>query len=154
MVCVERLRENDDAFITQVAELEADIFSDPWSRKEIENTIRNKQTFCAVAKEEGKVLGYFLCYYVLEECEIARIAVDPKMRRRGVGQSLFSYMLQLCQEKQIQKILLDVRESNLPAITFYKKQGFLVDGIRKHFYGGKQPENAVLMSKDLMEDFA
>lgn len=55
-------------------------------------------------------------------------------------------MMDVCKEKGMARLLLDVRESNLPAINFYKKNGFVIDGIRKNFYGGPQPENAILMS--------
>ena len=107
--------------------------------------------FCAMAKENEEIVGYFLCYFVLDEWEIARIAVSPNARRKGIGQCLFDYMMSTCKEKKMVRILLDVRESNFPAISFYKKNGFTVDGIRKNFYGGIQPEHAVLMSCQISE---
>ena len=54
-------------------------------------------------------------------------------------------------ERDAVRILLDVRESNEPAISFYRKNGFVTDGIRKNYYGGDTPDNAVLMSCDLVE---
>ena len=151
MLCVEELRIEDKATLLEVAELEKSAFLDAWSLKEIESTVNQKQSTCAAAKEEGRTLGYYLCYRVLDECEIARIAVNQKERRKGIGQSLFSHSLQVCREKNITKILLDVRESNLPAIRFYEKNGFKKDGIRKNYYAGTNPENAILMSLNLIE---
>ena len=87
-------------------------------------------------------------YYVLDEGEIARIAVSPQHRRKGIGDRLFTGVLKECEKKVITRILLDVRVSNEPAIAFYKKCGFNEDGIRKGFY--EQPkENALLMSKEI-----
>ncbi len=72
--------------------------------------------------EGDTLLGYFLCYYVLDECEIARIAVAESERRRGIGQMLFEFMEQICHEKQLKRMLLDVRKSNQTAIAFYEKK--------------------------------
>ena len=56
---------------------------------------------------------------------------------------------EICREKGIVKLLLDVRESNMPARRFYEKSGFLIDGMRNKFY--ENPcEDAVLMSKQVI----
>lgn len=151
MLCIEELKVEDADVIQAVADLEQDVFQDAWSRKEVESTVGQKYSVCAVAKEGQEILGYYLCYCVLDECEIARIAVNQKDRRKGIGQSLFSHLLQLCRERNVSKILLDVRESNLPAIRFYEKNGFIKDGIRKNYYAGEKSENAILMSVNLTE---
>lgn len=69
------ITENDRERMEQVAQMETDVFPDPWSYHEVRSTVRQKHTFCAAAMEGDTLLGYFLCYYVLDECEIARIAV-------------------------------------------------------------------------------
>ena len=116
----------------QVAQMETDVFPDPWSYHEVRSTVRQKHTFCAAAMEGDTLLGYFLCYYVLDECEIARIAVAESERRRGIGQMLFGFMEQICHQT---------------AIAFYEKNKFGIDGERKLYYGGKNPEDAILMSR-------
>lgn len=146
---LEIISKEDTDIIEQAAFLEAEIFPDPWSCHEIEATVKQKHTLCAAAMEGDTLLGYFLCYYVLDECEIARIAVAEKARRKGIGQMLFEYMKELCHEKEISRILLDVRESNRIAIIFYEKNGFKTDGVRRLYYGGDNPEDAVLMSRDV-----
>ena len=67
------ITENDRERMEQVAQMETDVFPDPWSYHEVRSTVRQKHTFCAAAMEGDTLLGYFLCYYVLDECEIARI---------------------------------------------------------------------------------
>lgn len=147
MLNIEDMKLEDQELIEQTAFLEQQIFSDPWSYHEIRSTVKQTHTFCAAAKEGDTLLGYYLCYYVLDECEIARIAVIESSRGRGVGQRLFDHIEAVCQEKGLTKILLDVRKSNKTAIRFYTKNGFTVDGERKFYYGGSDPEDAVLMSK-------
>lgn len=134
---------------SQIAELEEMIFSDPWSAGEIEKTLEQKHSLCAVAEAENQVVGYFLCYYVLDECEIARIAVHSDRRRDGVGRKLMSFLVAECKKRQVAKILLDVRIGNDTAIAFYEKMGFVRDGVRKGYYGGNHPEDALLMSLDI-----
>ena len=135
--------------IEEIAVLENEIFQDPWSRKEVLSTVEQKHSFCVAAQENNRVVGYFLCYYVLDECEIARIATKKEMRRQGIGQQLFEEMLSGCKDRGLEKILLDVRAGNKPAISFYQKNGFTVDGLRKAYYAGENPEDAVLMSRDV-----
>ena len=137
------ITENDRERMEQVAQMETDVFPDPWSYHEVRSTVRQKHTFCAAAMEGDTLLGYFLCYYVLDECEIARIAVAESERRRGIGQMLFGFMEQICQEKQLKRMLLDVRKSNQTAIAFYEKNKFGIDGERKFYYGGKNPESGI-----------
>lgn len=146
---VGEITSEDQKIIAQTAELEAEIFSDAWSLREVQSTVEQKQTFCAAAMEGDTLLGYYLCYYVLDEAEIARIAVKETARRKGIGQMLMEDMEAVCRRKQITRILLDVRKSNRTAIAFYEKNGFLTDGERKNYYSGAEPEDAVLMSRTL-----
>ena len=65
------------------------------------------------------VPGYLILYYVLEEGEIARIAVAPEYRRQGVGARMLLELENLCEDNGISKLLLEVRESNTSAYSFY-----------------------------------
>lgn len=151
MITFVRLCPEDRKIIEEIGQMEMEIFPDPWSVSEIRSTVKQSHSFCVAAMEEKEVIGYFLCYYVLDECELARIAVRKERRREGVGQRLFDEMDRICQEKQLTTILLDVRKSNEAAIGFYEKNGFSVDGERKLYYGGKNPEDALLMSRRCSE---
>ena len=145
MIKVSLISENDIAAVTA---LEKEIFSDAWSEKSIRETYEQSHALIIGAWEEETLTGYVIFYYVLDEGEIARIAVAPQCRRKGVAARLFTGVLKECEKKEITKIMLDVRISNEPAIAFYKKHGFIEDGIRKGFY--EQPkEDALLMSKEI-----
>lgn len=135
--------------IKYIAELEAKTFTDAWTEKSIRDTFEQKQAFITVAEDDGKLIGYCIIYYVMDEGEIARIAVSEDVRRKGLGKGLLDYTCKCCREKQIERLLLDVRESNEGAIAFYKNYGFQTDGIRKHFYEMPR-EDAVLMSMSLV----
>ena len=65
-----------------------------------------------------------------------------------MGARLLLELEDLCELGGISRLLLDVRESNAPAIAFYKDYGFAEDGIRRRFYADPE-EDAVLMSREL-----
>ena len=144
---VRNISGTDTEILEDIAALEEDIFEDAWSQKEIAGTVEQKTAFCRCIYCDDEVAGYFLCYHVLDECEIARIAVKKEFRRQGIGQQLFDEMVRGCNEMGVSRILLDVRAGNVPAISFYEKNGFAVDGIRRDYYGGDIPEDAILMSR-------
>lgn len=133
----------------EVAKLEAQIFSDAWSEKSILDTLKQPQAFIVVAEQGNAIVGYCIVYFVLDEAEIARVAVDASLRKQGVGQELLRKTCQICKEKGIERLLLDVREGNENARRFYQAFGFEVDGLRKNFYDNPK-EHAVLMSMSIV----
>ena len=145
MTVIRRIREND---IEKIAVLEMEIFPDPWSAKSIKDTHENNSACILGAYQEDVLIGYVIFYYVLNEGEIARIAVSPSHRRQGVADQIFVSLLDFCTENNIERILLDVRISNESAIALYRKCGFSEDGIRKNFYDNPK-EHALLMSVDV-----
>lgn len=142
-------RKGIEKDIEYIAELEQKTFSDAWTEKSVRDTFEHNHAYITVAEDEAGVVGYCIVYYVMEEAEIARIAVSEDVRRRGIGKGLLDYTCKCSREKQIERLLLDVRESNESAIAFYKTYGFKTDGIRKNFYDMPK-EDAVLMSMYLV----
>ena len=145
MLAIRRMRQED---VPLVAELEQQTFTDAWSENALSETLAQEQTILLTAFEDKKLIGYVILYYVLEEGEIARIAVSPDYRRQGVGARLLLELESLCLDNGISKLLLDVRESNVAAYSFYEEHGFVKDGIRKNFYTGPK-EHAILMSCEI-----
>ena len=145
-------RKVNEKDIAQIVALEKEVFSDAWSEVSVRETVNQTQAFITVAEVEEAVAGYCIIYHVMDEAEIARIAVGEAWKRQGVGSALLEYTLSCCKEQQIERVLLDVRESNVAARMFYEKHGFAIDGMRKDFY--EQPkESAVLMSLSVSNFF-
>lgn len=147
-IIVRELKVEDSA---AVAEMEQQIFSDPWSEKSVMETVQQKQSVCFAAEKAGHLLGYLLAYHAADETEIARIAVQKEARRQGAAGKLMQALEHYCEEHKMEKLLLDVRESNEAARSFYTKNGFVEDGIRQGFYTNPS-EDAVLMSRQLGAD--
>lgn len=145
MIILQEMEEKDSE---QIAKLEKDIFKDAWTQAGIEETWKEPHSFIVVAKEEEEVVGYCIVYCVLDEAEIAKIAVKETKRQEGVGGRLLETTEKKCLERKATRMLLEVRESNVAARNFYVKQKFAEDGIRKNFYENPV-ENAILMSKSI-----
>ena len=130
--------------VAQAAEIEKECFSIPWSEKSFEDSLSREDTLFLVCEEEDVVAGYIGMYLSFDEGSITNVAVSPSFRKRGCGETLVKGAKERAKEKQIETIFLEVRVSNAPAISLYKKLGFEELGIRKNFY--EHPiEDAIIM---------
>ncbi|MDD3403660.1 MAG: ribosomal protein S18-alanine N-acetyltransferase [Hespellia sp.] len=140
------IRKMTPADVQGVHLLEEESFPDPWSEKSITESLEQSFSLCLAAEEEDILVGYLIFYRNLDEGEILRIAVKSDHRREGIGAQLIAGMRKYCEQKGIHRVMLDVRAGNTKAGKFYKKQGFVRDGMRKHFYANPD-DDAVLMSR-------
>lgn len=141
------IRRMTAADISSVAELEARIFSVPWSVQGFADTLYREDVLFFVAYEEEKLLGYAGVYCTADEGEITNIAVSPLARRHGVGRALMEMLANALAGQRIDRIVLEVRVSNEAAIRLYEQMGFAVVGTRKNFYE-KPLEDAYVMVRE------
>ena len=133
----------DDVYI-----LETECFSHPWSKQSLEEELNNETSLFLVAKEENEVIGYIGMSIVIDEGYIFNVAVREKYRNKGVATALINELVTYGKKNNFSFITLEVRESNLPAISLYSKFGFIKAGERKDYYSNPK-ENAILMTKYL-----
>lgn len=134
--------------LPEVAALEKEIFSQPWSYQSLKDAIDNEKNcyFCAYI-EEGttkRLAGYCGFWNVAQEGQIYNVAVDARYRRRGIGRRLLQKLLEEGKKAGILSYTLEVRKSNEDAIHMYEHLGFESAGIRKNFYDAPK-EDAVIM---------
>ena len=134
----------DDAHT--VAELEGEIFSDPWSEKDIFSYICMEGGMCYCAIADGKVVAYIIGRLVAPEGEIYRIATREGYRRRGIAYRLLDYAAKCERGKGLETLFLEVRSKNVAARNLYHSYGFRELGERKNYYSDP-PDNAVVMVK-------
>lgn len=134
--------------LTAIVDLEQRAFEDPWPKEAFADGMFNDSY---VMLHEGTIVGYIFCYTILDECNIANIAIDPAYRRRGWGAALLSHTVAAVHAKGARFFFLEVRRSNIAAIAMYQRQGFTEVGIRPDYYR-QPPEDAILMSKIFLED--
>lgn len=131
----------DDVYI-----IETECFSHPWSKQSLEDELDNDTSLFLVAKEEKEVIGYIGMSIVIDEGYIFNVAVCEKYRNKGVATALINELVTYGKKNNFSFITLEVRESNLPAISLYSKFGFIKVGERKSYYSNPK-ENAILMTK-------
>ena len=136
----------DRSHVPQIAELERECFSTPWSEAMLTEALFDPQASFIVAEaEDGGVLGYAGLQVVLDEGYIDNIAVEPAARRHGVADELLDVFCRFG-EVHLAFLTLEVRSSNEPAIALYRKHGFEEAGRRKDYYT-KPTEDAVIMTR-------
>ena len=86
-------------------------------------------------------------WILADEGHITNVAVAKAFRRQGIGDALVEDFIRLAVQKQLVFVRLEVRESNLGAISLYEKKGFVPVGRRKRYYDNT--EDAILMTKYL-----
>ncbi len=101
-----------------------------------------------VEQPPGIVAGLLVARTVAEEAELLNIAVLPEQRRLGLGTALLAEALRRLAAAGARKTWLEVRESNQPAIAFYRQHGFTVLGRRRAYYRAPM-EDALLLGREL-----
>ena len=135
------------AHVGQIAELEKICFSDPWSERSIASELENKLAFWLVAKEGETVAGYIGSQTVMDETDMMNVAVHPDFRRQGVAEALVNGLVEQLQAMGSHCLTLEVRASNVPAISLYEKLGFTEIGRRKNYYRNPR-EDALILRKE------
>ena len=144
MIQYRRMQKED---LEEVAAIEQQIFSLPWSKQAFEESLDNKNTLFIVAKSEEKIAGYCGIYISFEEGNISNVAVAPAFRRKGIAENMIKDLLKEAAKKGVTSVFLEVRKTNVAAIALYEKSGFREVGVRKDFYD-KPKEDALIMWKN------
>lgn len=135
--------------IYAVAALEKECFSDPWTFRMLADSFFAESVLTLLAEEGGEVAGYAVFSILFEEAELADIAVAPKFRRRGIAEELLGRLEEQARRRGAERILLEVRVSNVPAMSLYLKRGYVGCGVRTRYYA--DGEDALIMQKRLAE---
>ena len=124
----------NESHVCAVAELEKLCFSDPWSENSVASELKNKLALWLVAEEEERVAGYIGSQTCGDESDVMNVAVHPDFRRRGIAEALVNGLVEELKAIGSHSLTLEVRASNVPAISLYEKLGFSEVGRRKNVY--------------------
>ena len=129
-----------------VAEIDRNTFSTPFSVEGYRRELEDPKATTLVAEENGSIIGYANLWNVAGDVTLNNIAVAEGARSKGAGAQLMEEILRRFADCEF--ITLEVRRSNLRAVEFYKRFGFMQVGLRRNFYE-KPTEDALLMTLDL-----
>ncbi|HOK41633.1 MAG TPA: ribosomal protein S18-alanine N-acetyltransferase [bacterium] len=142
---ISQLTIND---LEQILEIEEEAFITRWSKQFYIKEITNENSYYIKAKINNIVVGFAGLNLILDEAHITKIAVRYEYRKKGIATKLLNYLIDYLKKNNFKKIYLEVRKFNLPAINFYQKNLFKIDGIRKGYYIDTN-DDAILMSLEI-----
>ncbi len=135
-----RLMSPDD--IPAVAALEQRVFADPWSENAFREELATASRRYLVAEEGRAILGYGGLLVVEDDAHIVTLAVEPGTRGQGLGTRLMLRLAEEALRAGAAHLTLEVRVSNQPAQSLYRRFGFETVGLRRHYY---RDEDALIM---------
>jgi ribosomal-protein-alanine N-acetyltransferase len=131
------------ADLPQVIGIERRAFAAPWSLAMFVLELSKPKSVCLAAQIAGNGLGgYLICSRYDQVWHVMNVAVDPKLRRRGIAIALLERMFEVAGPDDA--YTLEVRPSNAGATRLYERYGFKAVGVRKHYYQDTG-EDAVIM---------
>ncbi|MGQ9470002.1 MAG: ribosomal protein S18-alanine N-acetyltransferase [Nitrososphaerales archaeon] len=138
-----RCKEKD---LNQVLKIERICFKHPYDYSTFLYFLMREPDGFYVAEENGRIIGYVISSVISGKGIIISIAVIPEFRRKGIGSKLMEESLNFL-SKKVDYVELQVRISNIEAISFYKKLGFKEIGLISNYYS--DGEDALIMSKSI-----
>lgn len=103
---------------------------------------------CLVYELNDTIIGFIVYSILYDRAEIVDIVIDSLYRKNGYANLLMKRVIHICKSKSCLNISLEVNENNLPAISLYKKNGFIKSSVRKGYYGNS---DAYLMILEMEE---
>ena len=143
MISIKQINEND---IDLCYELDSKTIS-LWSKKQWANEFKKEGTKIFGLLLENLVIGICVFQVVIDEVQINYFVVNQNFRKKGFGSYLMNYLIKRCKKLNINKLLLEVSQSNITAENFYNRFDFSTVGIRKNYY--KNGSDALLKEKKL-----
>lgn len=143
------IRDMKESDLERIMEIEEKSFNPPWSREAfLLELTKNLLAKYIVAEMDGQVVGYGGIWLIIDEGHVTNIAVDEEYRGKGIGSKILEGLIQICRERNMTAMTLEVRKSNVVAQSLYRKYGFKEYGIRKGYYQDNN-EDAIIMWKDI-----
>jgi len=133
----------------EISAIEARSFTNPWHSQTFRSLISQKRAQVLVAEDgELGVVGYAVVWWVMDQGELANLAVTEGLRGKGIGSALLDRVLDDARDHSVETLFLEVRMSNDPAFRLYLSRGFVQVAVRKDYY--RRPrEDARVLLKDL-----
>ena len=135
-----------------VARVERESFPTPWSREDFWREASNDFACYIVALDDMEIIGFAGCWISFEEAQVTNIALTSVQRGRGLGKALMARLMRAAATRGAERMTLEVRPSNTPALRLYEGLGFAAVGIRKKYYQDND-EDAILMWHTKLKEF-
>lgn len=137
-----------EADVERVAAIEAEAFTTPWKADTFRTLLdRTGAVPLVLELPEAPVVGYAILWCILDQGELANIAVAPEWRGRALGAFLLDRVLEVARDRGVRSLFLEVRDSNAVARHLYETRGFIEIGRRADYYEDPREDARVLEKK-------
>jgi [ribosomal protein S18]-alanine N-acetyltransferase len=143
------IRRLNYADLPQVIAIERRAFPTPWSLAMFVLELSKPSGICLAGVREGRLVGYLVCSRYDTVWHLMNVAVEPKLRRRGIASALIERLFELA-DGPSEQYTLEVRTSNDAAIKLYETVGFRAAGRRRAYYHDNR-EDALIMWRTARE---
>ncbi len=134
-----------------VMEIEHRSYDFPWTEGIFHDCMRFGYSSWVIEVDRD-IIGYAVMSLAVQECHILNLCVDPKLQGQGIGRRLLQELLSIARAREADSAFLEVRPSNVQALSLYFSEGFNEIGSRRDYYPAKfGRENAVILAKALSE---
>ena len=127
-----------------VLAIENQCFEFAWTEEDFIRCLRQRNCIGMVAEKDDQVVGFMIYELHKNRLHILNFAVNVDHRRCGVGHAMFSKLLGKLSHERRNRIMLEVRETNLEAQLFFRESGFKAVSVLRDFYDDTT-EDAYLM---------
>ena len=132
------------ADLPQVLAIEAASFEFPWTEEDFIRSLTNRHTLGMVAEFDGKIVGYYIYRLHKYHLHVLNIATHPYLCFYGIGRQMLAKLIEKISLTSRKRITLEVRETNLSALLFFKACGFKATEVLRNYYDDS-PEDAIVM---------
>ncbi len=141
------LRDLDD-----IERIERASYPTPWSRSMFASELAKPSSLSLGAVDaSGALIGYLVLSRYVDAWHVMNVAVAPESRREGVASALLARLLDATKDDARRGYTLEVRVSNVGAISLYERFGFKPKGVRRGYYTDNR-EDALIMWRDADPD--
>ena len=135
--------------IETVAAIERTVYTHPWTPGNFRDSLQAGYS-CWGMECAGQIVGYGVLMIGVDEAHLLNLSVAQSWQRRGLGRLLLDHFIALARSCEMQRMLLEVRPSNVAARALYRQTGFRELAVRDGYYPAKAGrEDAILMVLEL-----
>lgn len=146
---ITQLRDMGWADVDAVLHIEQQVHSHPWTRGNFNDSLASGY-ICKVYEAANGIVGYAVLMPALDEVHLLDISIAGAYQRKGLGKKLLGEMLALARTLKFERVILEVRASNVAAIGLYRAAGFSEIGVRRGYYPAEHGrEDAIVMEYKL-----
>jgi len=117
-----------------VLAIEEQCFEFAWTEDDFIRCLRQRNCIGMVAEQDDQVVGFMIYELHKNRLHVINFAVAQQVRRQGVGRTMVSKLLSKLSHERRNRIMLEVRETNLDAQLFFKQIGFRAVSVLRDFY--------------------